>query len=136
MLSGGNSSIESTGSISGVYAASTRNIYGFNIRALQPFRMFVLRVLFVLLGVLYYSSYSQYSQYLGLQYSYCSYSQYAQYLGHQLRDYCNTLSTSSTQSIRPRNAASKGSIGKSIEHLTYKHTVPRSSIMPRRTYLQ
>ena len=102
--------------------------------ALQPFRMFVL----LALGVLYYSSYSQYWQYLGLQYSSCSYSQYAQYLGHHVREYNNTLSTSSTQSIEPRNTTSTGSIGKKVSNTIYacEHTVPPSSIMHRHTYLQ
>ena len=76
------------------------------------FRMFVLRVLLEVLDVLYYSSYSKYSQYLGFQYSHCSYSQHAQYLGHHLREHCNTLSTSSIQSIDPRNTASTGSFRK------------------------
>ena len=45
---------------------------------------------------------STHSQYLSLQYSYCSYSQYSQYFGHHVLEYCNTLSTSSIQSIEHR----------------------------------
>ena len=111
---GGNSSTSSTGSISGVYAASTRNIYGFhNLENLSTPSISDVctastactrgSVLLIILP---------YSQHLGLQYSYCSYSQYVQYLGHHLREYCNTLSTSSTQSIEPRNTVSTDRIGK------------------------
>ena len=136
---GGNSSTSSTGSISGVYAASTRNIYGFhNLENLSTPSISDVctastactrgSVLLIILP---------YSQHLGLQYSYCSYSQYVQYLGHHLREYCNTLSTRSTQCIEPRNAASTGRIEKKgIEHHTYEYTVPRGSIMHRHACLQ
>ena len=87
--------------------------------ALQPFRMFVLREMPVL-EALYYSSYSEYSQDLGLQSSSCSYSRHAQYLGHHILEYCNTLSTSGTQNIGPRNTASTtGRIRKKVSNTMY-----------------
>ena len=140
---GGNTSTWRTGSISRVYAASTRSIYGFSTLDTEFTSLDVcgacsrvLRVLLVALGVLYYSSYSQYSRYLGLQYSYCSYSQHAQCLGHHILEYCNTPRTSSIQSIEPRNAASTASLRKkNIEHHAYEH-VPCSSIMHRHNHLQ
>ena len=70
---------------------------------------------------------SQYSQYLRLHYSYCSYSQHAQYLGRHKLEYCNTLSTSSIQSIEPRNTASTGSLRKKVSntiHTNMYHAAP------------
>ena len=62
---GGNTSTWRTGSISRVYAASTRSIYGFSTLDTEFTSLDVcgacsrvLRVLLVALGVLYYSSYS------------------------------------------------------------------------------
>ena len=78
--------------------------------------MVVLLVVSFVLGVLYYSSYTQHSQYLDLQYWYCSYSQHAQYLGHHILEYCDTLSTSSIQSIEPRNTSGTGCLRKKVSN--------------------
>ena len=114
-----------------VYAASTRISTSSTLLirwVFQPFRMIVERVLLVL-EVLYYLSYSQYSQCLGLQYSYCSYSQHVQSLGHHVLDHCDTLSTSSIQSLEPRNNSSTGSLRKSI-HTNMYHAAPSCTDTP------
>ena len=75
---GSNWSTSSTGSISGVYTASTRQYFGVlycGYSILQVFRGSILRIRRY--SQYSYCSYSQYSQYSGLQY--CSYSEYSQY---------------------------------------------------------
>ena len=140
MLSGGNSSIESTGSISGVYAASTRNIYGFNaldtlstptisdvctagtacctrgsvlliiLPVLAVFGPSVLVLLMLPLRAVFRTPHTRVLQY----------SQRQRYPEYRIPQYCQHRQHQK----------------KSIEYRTYEHTVMRSSIMHRHTCLQ